>query len=58
MSLKLYTNGFFGSFLESPIQIGTLSVKNSVTNFSRVGTFKRRNVLPKCLLGLTVDTYI
>jgi hypothetical protein len=28
MSLKLYTNGFFGLVLKSPFQIGTLSVKN------------------------------
>jgi hypothetical protein len=33
------TNGFFGSFLKSPIQMGSLSVDNSVTNFSSLGTF-------------------
>ncbi len=31
---------FFGSVLMSPIQMGSLSVNNSVTNFSRLGTFK------------------
>jgi hypothetical protein len=40
ISLTLYTNGFFGSVLMSPIQMGSLSVNNSVTNFSRLGTFK------------------
>jgi hypothetical protein len=38
-SLTLYTNGFFASVLMSPIQMGSLSVNNSVTNFSRLGTF-------------------
>jgi hypothetical protein len=36
----VYTNGFFGSFLKSPTQMGSLSVDNSVTNISRLGTFK------------------
>ena len=40
ISLTLYTNGFFGSILKSPIQMGSLSVNNSVTNISRLGTFK------------------
>ncbi len=40
ISLILYTNGFFGSVLMSPIQVGSLRVNNSVTNFSRLGTFK------------------
>jgi hypothetical protein len=31
ISLTLYTNGFFGSVLKSPIQIGTLSVNNNGT---------------------------
>ena len=44
ISLTLYTNGFFGSVLKSPIQIGTLSVNNSVTNISRLGTFKQWNM--------------
>jgi hypothetical protein len=35
ISLTLYTNGFFGSVLKSPIQIGTFSVNNSVTIISR-----------------------
>jgi hypothetical protein len=40
ISLTLYTNSFFGSVLMSPIQMGSLSVYNSVTNISRLGTFK------------------
>jgi hypothetical protein len=28
------------SFLKSPIQMGSLSINNSVTNISRLGTFK------------------
>jgi hypothetical protein len=39
ISLTLYTNAFFGSILKSPIQMGSLSVNNSVTNISRLGTF-------------------
>jgi hypothetical protein len=35
-----YTNGFFGSFLKSPTQMGWLSVDNSVRNISHLGTFK------------------
>jgi hypothetical protein len=40
ISLTLYTNSFFGSILMYPIQVGSLSVNNSVTNISRLGTFK------------------
>jgi hypothetical protein len=39
ISLKLYTNGFIGSVLKSPTQMGSLSINNSVTNISRLGTF-------------------
>jgi hypothetical protein len=39
-SLTLYTKSFFGSFLTSPTQMGSLSINNSVTNISRLGTFK------------------
>jgi hypothetical protein len=39
ISLTLYTNGFIGSVLMSPIQMGSLRVNNSVTNISRLGTF-------------------
>jgi hypothetical protein len=39
-SLTIHTNRFFGSFLKSPIQMGWLSIINSVTNISRLGTFK------------------
>ncbi len=40
ISLILYTEGFFGSVLKSPTQMGSLSINNSVTNISRLGTFK------------------
>jgi hypothetical protein len=40
ISLTLYTKGFFGSFLKSPTHMGSLSINNSVTNISRLGTFK------------------
>ncbi len=43
--LTLYTNGFFGSFLKSPTQMGSLSINNSVTNISRLGTFNILRVL-------------
>jgi len=39
ISLTLYINGFIGSVLMSPIQMGSLRVNNSVTNISRLGTF-------------------
>jgi hypothetical protein len=39
ISLTLYTNGIFGSVLKSPTQMGSLSINNSVTNISRLGTF-------------------
>jgi hypothetical protein len=41
ISLTLYTNGFFGSVLKSCFQMGSLSVINSATNISRLGTFER-----------------
>ncbi len=40
ISLTLYTNGFFGSVLKSPTQMGSLSINNSVSNISRLDTFK------------------
>jgi hypothetical protein len=40
ISLTLYTNGFFCSVLKSPTQMGLPSINNSVTNISRLGTFK------------------
>jgi hypothetical protein len=40
IGLTLYTDGFFGSVLKSPSQMGSLSIHNSVTNISRLGTFK------------------
>jgi hypothetical protein len=45
ISLTLYTNGFIGSVLKSPTQMGSLGINNSVTNISRLGTFKQRKVL-------------
>jgi hypothetical protein len=39
ISLTLYTNGFFGSVFKSPTQMGSLSINNSVTNISCLGTF-------------------
>jgi hypothetical protein len=41
ISLTLYINGFIGSVLMSPIQMGSLHVNNSVTNISRLGTFNK-----------------
>ncbi len=40
-SLTIHTNRFFASVLKSPIQMGWLSIINSVRNISRLGTFKR-----------------
>jgi hypothetical protein len=45
----VYTNGFFGSFLKSPTQMGSLSVDNSVTNISCLGTFKAAIFSMSCL---------
>jgi hypothetical protein len=49
----VYTNRFFGSFLKSPTQMGSLSVDNSVTNISRLGTFnicnRSNTILTTCL---------
>jgi hypothetical protein len=42
ISLTPYTNSFFGSFLKSPTQMGSLCINNSVTNISRLGTFKEQ----------------
>jgi hypothetical protein len=39
-NLTIHTNRFFGSFLKSPIQLGWLSIINSVTSISCLGTFK------------------
>ncbi len=39
-SLTILTNRFFALVLKSPIQMGWLSIINSVTNISRLGTFK------------------
>ncbi len=40
ISLTPDTNSFFGSFLKSPTQMESLGINNSVTNISRLGTFK------------------
>ncbi len=45
ISPTLYTNGFFSSVLKSPIQMGSLSVNNSVTNISRLGTFNKEDLI-------------
>jgi hypothetical protein len=39
ISLTLYTNGLFDSVLKSSFQMVLLSVINSATNISRLGTF-------------------
>ncbi len=39
-SLTIDRNRFFALVLKSPIQRGSLSIINSVTNISRLGTFK------------------
>ncbi len=54
ISLTLYTNGFIGSVLMSPIQMGSLRVNNSVTNISRLGTFNALLLLIKLVL-LTIN---
>ncbi len=41
-SLTILTNRFFALVLKAPIQMGWLSIINSVTNISRLGTFKAR----------------
>ena len=44
ISLILYTKDFFCSVLKSPTQMGSLSINNSVTNISRLGTFNGRKI--------------
>ncbi len=39
-SLKFYKNWFLGPVPKSPTQIGSLIVKDSATNISRLGTFR------------------
>jgi hypothetical protein len=48
--LTHYTNGFFASVPKSPTQMGSLSVYNSVTNISRLGTFN--NLILRCVYHL------
>jgi hypothetical protein len=59
ISLTLYTNCFFGSVLMSPIQMGLLSVNNSVMNMTRLGTFKAllpsANYLVRCDSPLQIE---
>jgi hypothetical protein len=52
ISLILYTKDFFGSFLKSSTQMGSLSINNSVTNISRLGTFKIKAQLAIVMMGL------
>jgi hypothetical protein len=47
-SLTIHTNRFFALVLKSPIQMGWLSIINSVTNISRLGTF---NIFAATILG-------
>jgi hypothetical protein len=47
-SLTIYTNRFFALVLKSPFQRGSLSIINSVTNISRLGTFKLYFVIVYC----------
>ncbi len=59
ISLTLYTKGLFGSFLKSPTQMGSLSINNSVTNISRLGTFNVQLLLllePERRTGSTCET--
>jgi len=53
ISLTLYTNGFFGSVLKSPTQMGSLSMNNSFTNISCLGTFKKHATNTNGIQGLT-----
>jgi hypothetical protein len=58
ISLTPYTNRFFGSFLKSPTQMGSLSINNSVTNISRLGTFQYfvySRALPSALQYTALD---
>jgi hypothetical protein len=52
ISLTLYTIGFFGSILKSPTQRGSLSVNNSDTNISRLGTFNTSLLTKKPLIAM------
>jgi hypothetical protein len=45
ISLALYTKVFFGSAPKLPIQIGTLSIDNSVRNISRLGTYNALDIV-------------
>ncbi len=56
-SLTILTNQFFALVLKSPIQMGWLSIINSVTNISRLGTFKGAQVWDFDLLD-SYDFYI
>ncbi len=56
ISLILYTKGFFGSVLKSPTLMGSLSINNSVTNISRLGTFKC-NTSSKPIPLLSMNNY-
>jgi hypothetical protein len=57
ISLTLYTKGFFGSFVKSPTQMGSLSINNSVTNISRLGTFKRTEAFHLELKVVVADSF-
>jgi hypothetical protein len=46
-SLTIHTNRFFALVLKSPLQMGWLSIINSVTNISRLGTFNTYRTVPR-----------
>jgi hypothetical protein len=58
ISLTLYTKSFFGSILMSPIQMGLLSVNNSVTNISRLGTFNGSRIFLQPLDFPAIETLL
>ncbi len=43
-NISLTQKSIFGSVLKLPTQMGSLGVKNLVTNISRLGTFKITNM--------------
>jgi hypothetical protein len=58
ISLTLYTKSLFGSILMSPIQMGLLSVNNSVTNISRLGTFNGSRIFLQPLDFPAIETLL
>ncbi len=54
-SLTIHTNRFYALVLKSPIQMGWLSIINSVTNISRLGTFNDNILGKKFYNSLKID---